>query len=219
MPRVSHLRYLLASGISAPAQATGSHVQEIGQGFLVRSTNERPQGVPMRRLVVSAFAHPARQFKLRLGDFFMMRRTVLLIVERPGSARRLDRPRSCWVHDRGTFPRAPGVRTVRPGDEGPGTERGVAIGQDGSTPARCSWCQLPKKRGTPRPPSTLLLRGRLPAIDERPHLSAQLVDLPLLPLQFVEQHRGQDVVAHARRLAVLVAHHQLGVDLGHFFGD
>ena len=37
--------------------------------------------------------------------------------------------------------------------------------------------------------------------------------------ELVEQHRVHRVVAHGVDLAVLVAHHQVRIYLGHFLGD
>ena len=52
-----------------------------------------------------------------------------------------------------------------------------------------------------------------------PRLGRLRFDHPLLLLHFVEQHGRQDVVADASGLAVLVEHHQFGVDLRHLLGD
>src|ERR1044071_2616042 len=48
---------------------------------------------------------------------------------------------------------------------------------------------------------------------------AQGSQLLLLPLNFIEQHRGQHVVHHGGRLTRRVVRHELGIDLGHLFGD
>jgi hypothetical protein len=64
-----------------------------------------------------------------------------------------------------------------------------------------------------------LLPDRRLAPEERPHLGPEFVDLPLLSLQLVQEHRREDVVADTSGLAVLVEHHQLGIDLGNLLGD
>src|SRR5262249_21223783 len=47
----------------------------------------------------------------------------------------------------------------------------------------------------------------------------QCADLPRLLLHFIEQHGVDEVVADRLWLAVGVVDNQVGVDLGHFFGD
>ena len=53
---------------------------------------------------------------------------------------------------------------------------------------------------------------------ERGHLDL-LDNPPVLLLEFLEQHRGKEMVADRLRLSRFVIHHEVGQDLGYLLGD